>query len=377
MSKHLFTSEAVSKGHPDKIADQISDAILDASISQDPYSKVACETLVTDGLVVLAGEITSKSHFDPREVVIQTVKDIGYDRPSLGFDYNSCGILISFHQQSPDIAMGVNWEKQLGAGDQGMMFGFACDETKELMPLPITFAHKMLRQLETLRLDKSLPYLGPDAKSQVTVEYEGFIPKRIDTVVLSSQHTEDVNIDQVRKDLKELVIDIAPQGLIDKNTQFFINPTGRFVIGGPRGDTGLTGRKVMVDTYGGMGRHGGGAFSGKDPSKVDRTAAYMARYVAKNVVAAKLAKRCEVQISYSIGVAKPVAIYIDTFGTNTIPVQEIHDRIVKLFDFTPRGMIETLNLLRPIFRKTASGGHFGRDDPDFTWERLDKVSALQ
>lgn len=371
MERFQFTSEAVSQGHPDKVADQISDAILDACITQDPKSKVACETLVTDNLVILAGEITSQASFDPEKIVRNTVKDIGYDNAALGMDYKTCKIEFHFHKQSADIAMGVDWNKELGAGDQGMMFGYACDETPEYMPLPISFAHKILAAQRKARLDKTIPYLGPDAKSQVTVEYEHYIPKKITSIVLSSQHQADVDIEKIRADLKKMILSIAPKGMIDDNTKFYINPTGRFVIGGPLGDTGLTGRKIMVDTYGGMGRHGGGAFSGKDPSKVDRSAAYMARYLAKNIVAAKLAKRCEVQIAYAIGVAKPVSFFIETFGTGTLPNDHLKDLVLTKVDLRPRAIIEKFDLLRPIYTKTAFGGHFGRNDPDFTWEKLD------
>lgn len=376
MSAYLFTSESVSEGHPDKIADQISDAILDSCIKEDPLSKVACETLVTDGLVVVAGEITSKARFEPRSVIRNTIKEIGYDDPELGFDYRSCGIAVSLHLQSQDIAQGVLKGREMGAGDQGMMFGFASDDTPSYMPLPIASAHLILEELRKRRKDGRLSYLGPDAKSQVTVEYEHFTPKRIAAIVLSSQHKENVSVELLRNDLENLVKEIAPGGMIDRNTKFFINPTGRFVIGGPCGDTGLTGRKIMVDTYGGMGRHGGGAFSGKDPSKVDRSAAYMARYIAKNIVAAKLAKRCEVQLSYAIGVIEPVSVHLDCFGTEVVSKERLLKIILENFDLTPKGIIETLQLFRPIYKKTASGGHFGRLDPDFSWEKLDRVSLF-
>jgi S-adenosylmethionine synthetase len=364
----FFTSEAVSSGHPDKMADQISDAILDACLAGDPHSKVACETLVTDGLIMLAGEISTQAQIDPRNIVRSTIRDIGYDDPAYGFDYASCGVAFSFHQQSPDIALGI---EKGGAGDQGMMFGFAVDETKEFMPLPIVFAHKILAELAKRRKDKRLPYLGPDAKSQVTVEYKNSIPLRIPAVVVSTQHREDVALETLRNDVQAVIREIAPHGMVDANTRFFINPAGRFVIGGPRGDTGLTGRKIMVDSYGSMGRHGGGAFSGKDPSKVDRSGAYMARYIAKNIVAARLAKRCEVELAYAIGLEEPVSVAVQTFGTAVIPDLDLTKQVQKRLDLTPRGIIQALDLLRPIYRKTASGGHFGREDPDFTWEKID------
>jgi len=370
MPPAFFTSEAVSQGHPDKIADQISDVILDACLAGDSASRVACETLVTDGLVLLGGEISTRAEIDHRAIVRDAIRNIGFDDPSYGFDYSSCGILFSFHQQSADIAHGIGKE---GAGDQGMMFGYACEETPELMPLPIQFAHKILAELTQRRRDRRLPYLGPDAKSQVTVAYENGVPQRITTLVVSTQHREEASLDQVRSDVRQLIEELAPAEMIDGNTRFFINPAGRFVIGGPRGDTGLTGRKIMVDSYGGMGRHGGGAFSGKDPSKVDRSAAYMARFIAKNIVAAKLAARCEVQLAYAIGLAEPIAISVQTFGTGKVSDAELAKKIQARLDLTPQGIIKALDLLRPIYWKTAFGGHFGRLDPDFTWERIDST----
>lgn len=380
MQTFKFTSESVAQGHPDKIADQISDAVLDACLEQDSHSRVACETLITDGLVVLAGEITTQAIIDFREIVRNTIEEIGYNDSALGFDAKSCGVLFSMNKQSPDIARGIEKEKdrEQGAGDQGMMFGFACDETPTLMPLPIAFAHEILAELNRCRRSGSIPYLGPDAKSQVTVEYNlNYIPQRIDTIVLSTQHHDNASQEEIRRDMQALIKRIAPKGMIDEKTIFYINPTGRFVIGGPRGDTGLTGRKIMVDSYGGMGRHGGGAFSGKDPSKVDRSGAYMARYVAKNIVAAKLAKRCEVEVSYAIGVADPVSLLVNTFGTGSVPEEALLEAIPKVFDLTPHGMINTLNLLRPIYFKTASGGHFGRTEPSFTWEKTDCANKLR
>lgn len=381
MGHYLFTSESVSEGHPDKVADQISDSILDACLAQDPHSKVACETLVTTGLVVVAGEITTKAQINYQDIVRDTIESIGYNHSKLGFDYHSCGIVTALNRQSPDIAMGVNEGeglfKEQGAGDQGLMFGFATDETPELMPLPIMLSHQIINELKCLRHTDRIPYLKPDAKSQVTVEYDqDHRPVRIHTVVLSTQHSEDVTHEQLSHDMKEMIHRLAPHGFIDANTIFYINPTGRFVIGGPHGDCGLTGRKIIVDTYGGMGRHGGGAFSGKDPSKVDRSGAYAARYVAKNIVAAKLAKRCEVQISYAIGVPYPISIKVDTFGTGTVSEALLAHIVPLVFNLTPKGIIEMLDLRRPIYRQTASGGHFGRNLPDFTWERTDKVNAL-
>lgn len=381
MSHYLFTSESVAQGHPDKIADQISDAILDACLAQDPNSKVACETMVCDHLVVLAGEITSKANVDYEKIARNTIKNIGYNNPALGFDAETCKVLIVIHPQSPDIAQGVEegqgLYKEQGAGDQGIMFGYACDDTAELMPLPIMFSHKIVNELHRLRVEKQVPYLRPDGKTQVTVEYdENNKPIRIHTVVLSTQHSDDVDLDTLTHDMKNMIRRIAPVGFIDEKTKFFINPTGRFVIGGPVADCGLTGRKTIVDTYGGSAHHGGGAFSGKDPSKVDRSAAYAMRYVAKNVVAAKLATRCEVQICYAIGVAAPLAIKVDTFGTGKVSEDVLGEAIAAVFDLTPKGIDKMLDLRRPIYQKTASGGHFGREDSDFTWEKTDKVQHL-
>lgn len=381
MRHFLFTSEAVSRGHPDKVADQISDAVLDACLDQDPFSKVACETLVSSGLVVIAGEITTKATVDFRDVVRQTIREIGYNDCSLGFDFRSCGIISSINKQSPDIAQGVEEGeglfKEQGAGDQGLMFGFACDETPELMPLPIMLSHQLLTDLLYQRVSGSAPYLRPDAKSQVTVEYDGgYKPVRVHTVVLSTQHSEDVSYEQIVADMKTLIRRVIPPNLLDANTLYYINPTGRFVMGGPEADCGLTGRKLMVDTYGGMGRHGGGAFSGKDPSKVDRSACYAARYVAKNIVAARLASRCEVQLSYAIGVASPISIKIDTFGTGKVQEELLERAVPLVFDLTPKGIIQMLALRRPIYRKTAYGGHFGRHEPEFTWEKTDRAEAL-
>lgn len=381
MSHFLFTSESVAEGHPDKVADQISDAILDACLRGDPDSKVACETLVGSGLVVICGEITTHAHVDYQEIARKTIRQIGYTDGSLGFDAASCGILTSIHKQSPDIAMGVNEGqglfKEQGAGDQGLMFGYACDETPELMPLPIMLAHRIVRELQRLRHTEQLPYLRPDAKCQVTVEYdENHTPLRLHTVVVSTQHSEEVSYETIQNDMKKLVERVAPKGFIDAETLFYINPTGRFVVGGPAGDCGLTGRKIIVDTYGGMGRHGGGAFSGKDPSKVDRSAAYAARYVAKNIVAAKLAKRCEVQVSYAIGVPFPISIKVDTFHTGTVPEELLSKVIAQVFSLSPKGITEMLDLKRPIYQKTAFGGHFGRQEKEFTWEQTDKVQDL-
>lgn len=381
MTHYLFTSESVSRGHPDKIADQISDAILDACLTLDPSARVACETLVARGLIILVGEITTYASIDIQEIARNTIKEIGYSKPSLGFDYHSCGILTSINQQSPDIAQGVNEDqnifKEQGAGDQGIMFGFACDETPELMPLPIMLAHQIVRALREKRENGILPYLGPDAKSQVTIEYdERHTPLHLHTVVISTQHSEEIDQTRIIEDMKELVRQIVPASFINESTLFYINPTGRFVIGGPCGDCGLTGRKIIVDTYGGIGRHGGGAFSGKDPSKVDRSASYAARYIAKNIVAAKLARRCEVQLSYAIGVPYPISIKIDTFRTGTISEDLLSHVIPLVFNLTPKGIIQMLDLKRPIYRKTAYEGHFGREDPDFTWEKTDRVEAL-
>lgn len=378
----LFTSESVAVGHPDKIADQISDAVLDACLEQDPHSKVACETLVSSGLVVLAGEITTTARIDYQNIVRNTVQRIGYDDGSLGFDFRSCGIILTINKQSPDIAQGVNegegLHKDLGAGDQGIMFGYACDDTPELMPMPIMYAHKIMREHKKLRETNQIQYLRPDAKTQLTFEYDDtHTPVRLHTAVLSTQHTPDVELERVTSDMKDLIHQQVPSHLIDNDTIFYINPTGRFVLGGPVADCGLTGRKVIVDTYGGMAPHGGGAFSGKDPTKVDRSACYAARYVAKNIVAAKLARRCEVQISYAIGVSNPISIRVETFGTGSISEGYLSQIVSEVFDLTPKGIIESLDLRRPIYLKTAFGGHFGREDKDFTWERVDKVEELQ
>ncbi len=374
--KFLFTSESVTEGHPDKIADQISDAILDACLEQDPYSRVACETLTATGLVVIAGEITTKAYVDFQSLVRGVVAAIGYDNALYGFDSNTCAVISSINKQSGDIAQGVDTG---GAGDQGMMFGYATDETEELMPTPISLAHKLSRRLTEVRKNGTFAYLRPDGKSQVTVEYDANNqPVRVDAVVISTQHSETVTTEQLRSDILKRVIQVViPAHLLDENTKYHINPTGRFVIGGPMGDTGLTGRKIIVDTYGGMGRHGGGAFSGKDPTKVDRSAAYMARYIAKNIVAAGLASRCEVQLAYAIGVAEPVSVLVDTFGTGTIESGELQQLVRANFQLTPRGIMESLDLLRPIYRKTAAYGHFGRTDAEFTWERTDKAEALK
>ena len=369
----LFTSESVSEGHPDKVADQISDAVLDAMLKQDPKSRVACETLVTTGLVVVAGEVTSEATVDFQSLVRGVIKEIGYTDSSYGFDYRSCAVLVALDQQSSDIAQGVDTG---GAGDQGMMFGYACRETPELMPLPITLSHKLVAELAQIRKDIGLSYLRPDSKAQVTVEYNGVEPVRVHTVVVSTQHDEDVSHEQIVRDLKEKVIrEVVPTHLLDGDTIYHVNPTGKFVVGGPHGDCGLTGRKIIVDTYGGMGRHGGGAFSGKDPSKVDRSGHYAARWVAKNVVAANLASRCEVQLAYAIGVAKPVSVAVDTFGTGKIEESKIVDLIDDHFDLTPSGIITALELTRPIYRCTAAYGHFGRGE--FTWEQTSKAQVLK
>ncbi len=378
----IFTSESVTEGHPDKMADQISDAILDALLEQDPKSRVACETLVNTGHVHLAGEITSAANIDYNEVVRATIRDIGYVDSKMGFDADTCAVLLSLDKQSPDIAQGVNEGQgdftEQGAGDQGLMFGYACNETRELMPLPISMSHKLTRQLSKVRKSGLLPYLRPDGKSQVSVEYIDGKPSRISAVVVSTQHAEEVTTEQLRADVRRHVIDaVLPDTFVDAETQYFINPTGRFVIGGPMGDAGLTGRKIIVDTYGGMGRHGGGAFSGKDPSKVDRSAAYMARYVAKNVVAGGLADRIEVQLAYAIGVAEPVSIFANTFGTAKVEEARIEALIREHFPLKPRGIIEHLDLLKPMYRLTAAYGHFGREDAGFRWEQIDKASALR
>jgi S-adenosylmethionine synthetase len=373
--RHFFTSESVTEGHPDKMADQISDAVLDAVLADDPTGRVACETLVTTGICVVAGEITTKTVFDVPKLARQVIADIGFTDAKMGFDAKTCGVLNVIQTQSPDIAMGVDTG---GAGDQGLMFGYACDETPELMPLPIEMAHKLCKQLSNVRRTGKLTYLRPDGKSQVSVEYVDGQPKRIDAVVISTQHDDDVSTETLRAEVKKYIIDpIVPSNMVDSGTKYHINPTGRFVVGGPHGDTGLTGRKIIVDTYGGMGRHGGGAFSGKDPTKVDRSACYMARYVAKNLVAAGLAKRCEVQLAYAIGVAEPVSVMVNTFGTGTVSEERLTDVVRENFSLTPKAMIETLKLRRPIYRKTAAFGHFGRTEDTFTWEATDKAAALK
>jgi len=373
-TKNLFTSESVTEGHPDKMADQISDAILDAMLHDDPMSRVACETLLTTGLVIVSGEVTTKTYVDIPTIVRETIAEIGYTRAKYGFDHLTCGVISTLNRQSPDIAMGVDVG---GAGDQGLMFGFACDETEELMPLPIMLAHKLAMRLAEVRKSGKLDYLRPDGKSQVTVEYDGYKPVKIDTVVISSQHSPEIEHEQIVKDIIEHVINpVLPKDLYDeKSITFHINPTGRFVIGGPMGDCGLTGRKIIVDTYGGTGRHGGGAFSGKDATKVDRSAAYGARWAAKNIVASGIAKRCEIQLAYAIGVAQPVSININTFNTGLIPDNEIAKIVEKIFDLTPQGLIEALDLRKPIFKKTASYGHFGRSE--FSWEQINKVNEIK
>ena len=377
--RYLFTSESVTEGHPDKICDQVSDSILDELISQDPDSRVAVEAMTTTGIVIVAGEVTSNAKIDSQNVVRKTLKNIGYNGLKHGFDGNSCSVLTSIHEQSPDISMGVSKNENgvQGAGDQGLMFGYATSETAELMPMPITLAHKLTMKLAKVRKEKTLDWMGPDGKSQVSVIYEDSIPKKIDTVVVSTQHTEDISISQVREEVISKVIKPICDDLIHDSTKFLVNPTGRFVIGGPVGDTGLTGRKIIADTYGGMGRHGGGAFSGKDPSKVDRSACYMARYIAKNIVASGIASKCEVQLAYAIGVAEPVSIMVDTFDTGKIDEEKIEAQVREIFDTTPRGIIETLRLKRPIYTKTAAYGHFGRNEPDFTWEKVDKSGSFK
>ena len=376
--RFLFTSESVTEGHPDKICDQISDSILDEFLRQDPDSRVAVESLTTTGIVFVAGEVTSKGKVDVPKIVRDTILEIGYNKPEYGFDFNSCSVLVSLHEQSPDISLGVTAErnKEQGAGDQGLMFGYATNETYELMPLPITMAHKLTMKLSEVRKKKELSWVRPDGKSQVSIRYEDCKPKGIDTVVISTQHEPDISLSQLRDEIIDNVIKPVCDKWIDDKTKFFVNPTGRFVIGGPPGDTGLTGRKIIADTYGGMGRHGGGAFSGKDPSKVDRSACYMARYIAKNVVAAGLADKCEVQIAYAIGIAEPVSIMVDTFGTGKIAEEKIEDKVRKSFDTRPAGIIKMLDLKRPIYKRTAAYGHFGRNEPCFTWEKIDKVSSL-
>jgi S-adenosylmethionine synthetase len=373
--KYLFTSESVTEGHPDKIADQISDAVLDAVLADDATGRVACEVLVTTGTCIVAGEITTKTYVDVQRIARSTIDYVGYNDATYGFDAHTCGVLNLIQSQSPDISMGVDTG---GAGDQGMMFGFACDETPELMPLPIMMAHKLVQRLSVARREGILEFLRPDGKSQVSVEYVDGKPKRIEAVVISTQHSSDISIEELRQEVKKHIIDpIVPSGMVDSQTKYHINPTGRFVVGGPHGDTGLTGRKIIVDTYGGMGRHGGGAFSGKDPTKVDRSACYMARYIAKNIVASGLATRCEVQLAYAIGVAEPVSVSVDTFGTGAIPDDRFTDLVRKNFNLTPRAIIDHLKLRRPIYRKTAAFGHFGRTEDTFTWEFTDKAEALK
>jgi S-adenosylmethionine synthetase len=373
--QHLFTSESVTEGHPDKIADQISDAVLDVLIAEDPTSRVACETLVTTGLAFIAGEISTKAYADLPGIVRETIKGVGYTRAKYGFDYETCAVISAIHEQSPDIAQGVD---PGGAGDQGLMFGFACRETEELMPIPIMLAHKLTRRLSQVRREEILDYLRPDGKSQVTVEYDGDKPVRVEAVIISAQHSSMMTTEALREDIREKVIEaVIPAELLDAKTKFFINPTGRFVTGGPQGDCGLTGRKIIVDTYGGVGSHGGGAFSGKDPTKVDRSASYMARHVAKNIVAAGLAERVELQIAYAIGVADPVSIMADTVGTGRVDEQHLVKAIREIFPLTPKGIIDYLNLRRPIFKKTAAYGHFGRTEPEFTWEQTNKAADLK
>jgi S-adenosylmethionine synthetase len=377
--RYLFTSESVTEGHPDKICDQVSDSILDEIISQDLDSRVAVEAMTTTGIVFVAGEVTSNAKIDAQNVVRKTLKNIGYNGLKHGFDGNSCSVLTSIHEQSPDISIGVSKNENgvQGAGDQGLMFGYATSETAELMPMPITLAHKLTMKLAKVRKEKTLDWMGPDGKSQVSVIYEDSVPKKIDTVVVSAQHSEDISISQVREEVISKVIEPICDNLINDSTKFLVNPTGRFVIGGPVGDTGLTGRKIIADTYGGMGRHGGGAFSGKDPSKVDGSACYMARYIAKNIVASGIASKCEVQLAYAIGVAEPVSIMVDTFNTGKIDEEKIEAQVREIFDTTPLGIIETLRLKRPIYTKTAAYGHFGRNEPDFTWEKIDKSGSFK
>ncbi len=382
MSGYLFTSESVSEGHPDKVADQISDAVLDAILSQDTAARVACETMVTTGMALIAGEITTSAWVDMPAIVRETIKEIGYNSSEMGFDFQSCAVLTSIDKQSPDIAVGVNEGSGLdldqGAGDQGLMFGYACDQTKVLMPMPITYAHRLMKRQAEVRKTGRLPWLRPDAKSQVTVEYIDNRPNRIEAIVLSTQHSPDVDYDDLKEGvMEEIIKPIIPAGMVDANTKYFINPTGRFVIGGPVGDCGVTGRKIIVDTYGGMGSHGGGAFSGKDPSKVDRSSSYMGRYVAKNIVASGLADEVEVQIAYAIGISKPVSINVHTFGTGKIEDKKIKQLIKEVFDLRPKAIIQHLDLLRPIYKKTAAYGHFGRERSEFTWENTDKAEELK
>lgn len=389
MSRYLLTSESVTEGHPDKVADQISDAVLDAILEKDPEGRVACETLVSTGMVILAGEITTDCYVDMQKIVRDTIREIGYDRAKYGFDADTCAVLTSINEQSPDIAMGVDKslelkEKsgdkfdQIGAGDQGLMYGYACNETEDYMPLGINLAHKLSRRLAKVRKDGILNYLRPDGKSQVTVEYENGKPVRIENIVVSAQHSPDISLEKIRRDIiKHVIEEIVPEDMIDDNTKYFVNPTGRFVIGGPMGDAGLTGRKIIVDTYGGIGRHGGGAFSGKDATKVDRSASYAARYIAKNIVAAGLADKCEVGLSYAIGVARPLSISVNTFGTGKKTDEEIVELINENFDLRPAAIIEKLDLKRPIYKQTAAYGHFGRDDIELPWEKLDKIDRLK
>lgn len=381
MTKYFFTSESVTSGHPDKVCDYISDSILDAALKEDKNSRVACETSIASDILFIFGEISTKAKLNYEQIAKDALRKIGYSKKGSGFDVENCKVIVDIHEQSSDIAQGVNSSyddtQTLGAGDQGIMFGYACDETEELMPLPISLAHKLAKELEKARKEKTLDYLMPDGKTQVTIEYEDDLPKRIDTIVVSTQHKDCVSTEQLRKDVYEkIILSTVPENMLDENTKFFINPTGRFVIGGPESDSGLTGRKIIVDTYGGYARHGGGAFSGKDPTKVDRSAAYMARYVAKNIVKAKLAKKCEIQLSYAIGVSKPISIYINTFGTNTVSEDEILNAIDNIFDFTPEGIIRTLDLRNPIYSELSHYGHMGREDLNVSFEKTDKVNDL-